>query len=363
MKKYITIIIILSFFVFPPALFPEIFSRNYSGENGHRVSRISIKTVNGKFYAYVVLLFNENPHFVNLIQKGTISLKEIGNEGFNIKAYKHYLTTIYEKKLHQEASEILKIFLDPHSYTDEQLRNKEISLTRRNVILKFFRDKSSSGMPITLDYCIFGEKKNIQIRHPLYENKDNIFYIKKFIYYDEFSTSNSTFYYDMIYINPDEVENDYIIAKSIINNRDIKSMFFVGSRINDDIRYCLKKSFQNTGSIRQKIWEMFVIHELTHKITNNQYDNYDQITGEELSLSSTIYTNPYLGLSVLYSYLNYNKVNPHHVAAMNYVTYISNYMGKKEIMQNPGLIKLISSEKLREITKSHFKDCLKKIGE
>ena len=52
----------------------DIFHSEFPSEYKYRYSGESIKTVNGKFYAYIVLLFNENPHFVNLIQKGTVSL-------------------------------------------------------------------------------------------------------------------------------------------------------------------------------------------------------------------------------------------------------------------------------------------------
>ena len=73
-------------------------------------------------------------------------------------------------------------------------------------------------------------------------------------------------------------------------------MFFVGSKVSEDIKHCLLMAFKDNSSIRSEIWKMFVIHELTHKMMNNQFNNYDQITGEEISLSSTIYSNPYLGL-------------------------------------------------------------------
>jgi hypothetical protein len=341
--------------------FPDVFHSEFPAEYKYRQSSASLKTVNGKFYAYIVLLFNDNTHFVNLIQKGTISLKEIGVEGFNVKAYRNYLATIQDKKLTDEAEIILRIYLEPDLFNNNQLHQIENILAKRNIILKFYREGSFRGASITLDYCIFGEKIRIDIRHPLFNINDDMFYIRPFIYYDEFSTSNSTFYHDMIYINPDEVNNDYIIARNIINGKDIRSMFFNGSKVTDDIKQCIITAFKNNSSIRNEIWRMFVVHELTHKIMNNHYNNYDQITGEEIALSSTIYSNLYLGLSIMYSYLNYGKMNPHRMAAMNYITYLSEISGRKEYVANPSLIKNMAADKIREYTKNHFYFCVNKL--
>ncbi len=356
----ISIFVILQVFV-PLRSRADTFHNEFPLEYKYRYSGVSIKTVNGKFYAYIVLLFNENPHFVNLIQKGTISLKEIGIEGFHVKAFRSYLTTIQDNKLIEECELILKLFLEPDHFNDTQLRQIENGLAKRNIILKFYREGIFKGAQITLDYCIYGEKIKIDIKHPLFENNDEMYYIKPYIYYDEFSTSNSTFYYDMVYINPDEVNNDYLIAKNIISGKDVKSMFFVGSKVSEDIKQCITMAFRNNSSIRSEIWKMFVIHELTHKIMNNQFNNYDQVTGEEISLSSTVYSNPYLGLSVMYSYLNYGKMNPHRMAAMNYITYLSEASGIKDLTNNPANVKNISVDRLKEYTRNHFHYCVAKL--
>ena len=340
----------------------EIYYNESAYEYKDRESGFSIKTVNGKFYAYIVLLFNENPHFVNLIQKDTISLKEIGVEGFQVKAYRNYLATIQDSKLLEDAQLILKIFLEPDQYNDQSLLQVENNLSKRNIILKFYREGHFKGARITFDYCIFGERVKIDIKHPLFESTDEMYYIKPFIYYDELSTSNSTFYYDMIYINPDEVNNDYHIAKNVIGGKDVKSMFFVGSKVTDDIRFCLNMAFkENSSSIRNEIWKMFVVHELTHKIMDNQFNNYDQILGETAALSSTIFSNPYLGLSVLYSYLNYDKFNPHRMAAMNYISFIADAEGSKDLINNPGNIKNLSVDKLKKYSKNHFNSTINKL--
>jgi len=347
--------------LYPQVVYADIFQNEYPVEYRYRYTGASIKTVNGKFYAYIVLLFNENPHFVNLIQKGTISMKEIGNEGFSIRAYRNYLSSLQEPKLKEEAELVLKIFLEPDGFNEGRLKQVENSLTKRNIVLKFYREGTYKGANLSLDYCIFGEKIKIDIEHPFLEKTDDMYYIKPYIYYDEFSTSNSTFYHDMIYINPDEVYNDYIIAKNIINGKDYKTMFFIGSKVTEDIKYCIIMAFKDKSLIREEIWRMFVIHELTHKYLNNQLNNFDQVTGEEVSLSSTIYSNPYLGLAIMYSYLNYGSLNPHRMAAMNYITFIADNSGNREFISNPGLVKNLSSDKLKELTKIHFFNCFNKM--
>ena len=322
---------------------------------------VNIKSINGKLYAYIVLLFNENPHFVNMIQKDSIPLKIMGNEGFHIKEYRNYLNSIRDKKLKNLANLLLTIYLEPRKYDAKELRSVEDILANRNIILKFSNDKTSWSDKISLDYCIFGKKQLVDVRHPFFEIKENIYNIRPFIYYDEFSTSNSTFYFDMIYINPAEVENDYIIAKKIINGENVSSMFFVGSQLTDDIKYCLSRAFRDKKNIKNEIWKMFIVHELTHKVLNNRYNNFDQVQGEELSLGSTMYANPLLGLSVLYSYLNYSAINPHRVAAMNYIRFIAKNTGNPEIIENPGLVKYLTYGEIQGLAKRHYVAIMKNL--
>ena len=278
----------------------------------------------------------------------------MGNEGFHIKEYKNYINTLRDKKLKSLANLLLTIYLEPRKFDIKSLHNIEDILTGRNIILKFSKDKTAWSDKISLDYCIFGKKQLVDVKHPFFEIKENIYNIQPFIYYDEFSTSNSTFYFDMIYINPVEVDNDYIIAKRIINGENVGSLFFVGSQITDDIKYCLSRAFRDKKNIKNEIWKMFIIHELTHKVLNNKYNNFDQVQGEELSLGSTVFYNPLLGLSILFSYLNYNAINPHRVAAMNYVRFISKNTGRVDIIENPGLIKFLPQGELQNLARKHF---------
>ncbi len=329
----------------------------------NEVDYANIRTPNGKLYAYTVLLFNENPHFVNVIQEHTIPLSFMQKEGFHVIAFKNYLNNLQDMGIYSIAELMLNVYLYPSKYDEKILFSLQDLLEKRNIILRFSRDRSSGAEHIILDYCIFGSRKPLSIAHPMFRTDDVIYNIVPFIYYDEFSTSNSTFYFDMIYINPEEVQNDYIIAKRVLSNENVDSMFFVGSRVTEDIKYCLLRSFSNASSIKGEIWKLFEIHELTHKILNNRYNYFDQIMGEELALSSTINSNVYLGLSVLYSYLDYNNTNPHRIAAMNYLRFFSSEVGKKNVVENPSIIKYYDPTEIQKISRQHFNSVVKGIKE
>ncbi|MCL1911838.1 MAG: hypothetical protein FWG13_06505 [Leptospirales bacterium] len=356
MKKYryfCSAFLILAAALWSGKVFPDILDEPW-GQGYRESENINIKNVNGKLYAYIVLLFNENPHFVNLIQKDSIPPKIIGNSGFHLSAYKSYLRSMLEPQIENIASAMLEIYLDPDHYTEAQLLYFEKLLTRYNIVLKFSKDTNIGGKRIILDYCIYGKKTEILVKHPFIDFPYKIYNIRPYIYYDEFSTTSSTFYYDMIYINMDEVRNDSIIAAHIMSGKNVDSLFFVGSRVTEDIKFCLKKAFNSKSNIRDEIWETFVIHELTHKMINNRYNYYDQVNGEELSLVSTIYARPFLGLSVMYSYLTYNSINPHRIAATNFVRFVAEKSGKKEIAVNPSLVKTLPESQIKQLARDYF---------
>ncbi len=325
-------------------------------------NHVSIKSVGGKFYAYIVLLFNENQHFINLIQEDSISVEMMQKDDFHIKEYKNYIHTINDKNIKKLAEAMYNIYLYPGKFNEKTLEKIQDQLAQLNIILRFSKVKNIGYERVVLDYCIFGRKEPLNISHPLFiDVKEKIFNIQPFIYYDEFSTSNSTFYFDMIYINPDEVNNDYLIAQNIINGNNIDHMFFVGARINDDIRYCIIRAFGKSRYIKQEIFHMFIIHEITHKILNNHYNYFDQVTGEELALISTMYLNPYLGLSVLFSYLDYSHINPHRIAAMNIIRFVANKTGKYGLIDDPSGIKNLSVNEIKHLIKDHFNDLMKNV--
>jgi hypothetical protein len=328
---------------------------------------LTIRNTNGKLYAYIVFLFMDNQHFVNMIQEGSIPNNVALTDDFKIKAYKNYLASIKTSPFSPIATSMLDIYTNFSHFTQKDIEDIERALENKNIVLKIipYENKTPhgkspakmqflSGRP-TLGYCIYGQKTPIKIKHPLFEFDEKIYNIQPFIYYDEFATSNSTFYFDMIYINPEEVQTDYIIARNVLQNRAIdKSLMFVGANINDDIKGCLRKSFPNPQTVRQEIWKMFVIHEMTHKILNNHYNFYDQVIGEEMALSSTIYTNPNLGLAVMYSYLDYNAMNPHRIAALNYLRFVAQETSNKKIADDPSLVRHLSDQEIQRLTKLHF---------
>jgi len=336
---------------------------NFNGTNIYVNSAFSLKNVNGKFYAYIVLLFNENPHFINLIQKDTVPLKEMSRNGFQLRFYKNYLMRLNDSELKKTAAKILQIYLDSNKFSPQQLHKLEQKLLKKNIILQFTKNSNLGENKIVLNYCIYGKLTFVKQKHPFLKNDKKIFNIQPFIYYDEFSTSNSTFYYDMIYINKEEVLNDYIIVKKIISNQPVGNLFFVGSKVSSEIKECIQKAFPANSSknIKKEIWNMFVIHELTHKIINNKFNYFKQANGEALSLTSTIYCKPFLGLSVLFSYLAYNQINPHRIAANNFIKYIALKTKDKKLIQNPKLLLKKSSQFLKIASKEYFYQILKKL--
>lgn len=334
------------------------FDVSYSSE---RPNLMNIRTTNGKLYAYIVLLFNENPHFVNLIQSDSIPIRLMQNPGFNVVQFEAYVRSLRDASVKNLAQHVLKVYREPEKISDSEQEQLTQRLENRNIILRFSKTKDGGELKFVLDYCIFGKRKPVTINHPLFNVKEKIFNIQPLIYYDEFSTSNSTFYFDMIYINPDEVYNDYIIAKRVMDNKSTDNMFFVGAHVTEDIRYCLKRAFSAKNTIFDEIWKMFEVHELTHKILHNHYHFYDQVTGEELALSSTIYSDVYLGLAILYSYLDYNTINPHRIAAANFIKFLSLYTANSEYVEKPSLIKYLPADDIKKIARVHFETSIKNI--
>ncbi len=355
-KSYSTIIFLL---LAGSSLIAEIGPPDDHTGGHHRSNVVNIRNIRGELYAYIVLLFNENPHFVNLIRENSIPLQTMQKEGFHVIEYRNYLAGVQDQGIKTLAHKMFDVYLFPEKYSESKLRALESQLEHYNVILRFASDGNPVSPKINLEYCIFGRKKLVNISHPLFEVREKIYNIQPFIYYDELSTSNSTFYFDMIYINPEEVENDYLIAKNVLQGKSVKSMFFVGSPVSDDIKYCLIKAFPAGVSIKNEIWRMFEIHELTHKILNNKYNSHDQVTGEELALLSTMHYNPYLGLSVMYSYLDYNVSNPHRSAAVNVVHHIAKETKKQNFVDNPSLIKYLPGDDIAGLAKERFSSILK----
>jgi hypothetical protein len=328
----------------------------------------TIKNVNGKLYAYIVFLFMDNQHFINQIQEGTIPNNVIPTDDFKLRVYTNYLQSVKGTSVYQIAAMMLDLYSNPSHFSQKDIEEIEHSLESKNIVLKIVLNESKpSGMKNqpkislttaerpTLGYCIYGRKTLIKIKHPLFETNEKIYNIQPFIYYDEFSTSNSTFYFDMIYINPEEVDTDYLIARNVLQNRPIeRSLMFVGANVNENIRASLKLSFKNPQSAKQEIWRMFAVHEITHKILNNHYGFYDQVIGEEMALSSSVYANPRLGLAVMFSYLDYTAMNPHRIAALNYIRFLSHESGNKKIVEDPSQIRMLSDQEILRLTKLHF---------
>jgi hypothetical protein len=64
---------------------------------------------------------------------------------------------------------------------------------------------------------------------------------------------------------------------------------------------------------------------------------------------------------VLYSYLNYSNDNPHRLAALNFVAFAADTLENKELLDNPGLLRNLSHDKLRDLARSHFLSGIKRL--
>ena len=113
-------------------------------EYSYSQSFINIRTPNGKLYAYVVLLFNENPHFVNMIQEHSIPVEKMQKDGFHIAEYRNYLKNLREPATYRIAEQLLAASLQPRKYTDKILDSLRDALEKRNIILRFSRDRKGS---------------------------------------------------------------------------------------------------------------------------------------------------------------------------------------------------------------------------
>lgn len=321
----------------------------------------NIRSYKGKLYAYIVFLFMDNPHFINQIQEGTFSGSETITEEKKLSLYGSYLTSIKNSPHYHAAEKMRDVYSDFSRFSPKDIQEIEKDLEERGVLLKIGApqqvspaDIDSKSRPL-LEYCIFGERVPAVLKHPFFNYNERLFFIQPYIFYDEFSTSNSTFYNDMVYINHDEVENDFQIATSILRNKKTdRSLFFVGAPITNDIRESLKSAFKGITDVKKEIWRVFAIHEMTHKILNMRYKNFEQVRGEEMSLSSTIYENPRLGLAIMYSYFEYQTLNPHRIAAGNYLSFIASELGNSRYADDHSFIRSLPDDEIRRLTKKHF---------
>ncbi len=149
-----------------------------SAQEGFAVpgSLINIRNTNGKFYAFVMLLFYENPHFVNMIQEDSIPVKMMQTAGFHVRLYSAYVQSLKDPALKNEAEQIFNLYLYPEKHGEPELRTLERQLEGRNIIARFSFQRGRSRDRLFMDYCIFGRKNAIDVQHPLFEIKEKIQY-------------------------------------------------------------------------------------------------------------------------------------------------------------------------------------------
>ena len=292
---------------------------------------------------------------MNLIQPNSVSHNQVQNENSKIEAYSNYIKTIRESSLRTDASSLLDLYRNPFAYNSNSLDDISRKLEKRNIVTHFSFDEIEKNR-LNLDYCIFGRKKILTVSHPLFNYKETVYNIVPLISYPEILVSNSMTYDDIVYVSREEIENDAGIARRVLSGKNVNNLLFNGARVNSEMRFCLQKAFRGKeNDILTETTRLFEIHELTHKILYNKYKLQDPVTQEEFALSSTIYDNPLLGLAVMYSYLDYDNLTQHKLAALNYIRYIANNSGKSFLMEKPEkFAKEFTPDEIRLLTKSHF---------
>lgn len=307
-----------------------------------------LSTPDGRLYAYTVLLFNNNPHFLNVLDN---KLYASTDENQYAELFEKYIRTLPkdERKIPEN---MLLLFKNPSALQEEDINKLEDDMEKHSVIAKFIEEENGE---YTLDYCIFGSKELVTIEHPFLLSTHKIYCIQPFILYDEFYSSNSTFYHDLIYIDANEVKNDAMISREILKNSPIQDSYYVGAKVNEDIRVSIKRAFPSGGDVEADIRRIFIIHEMTHKVINNRFNYYNRIVEEELAIASTMYANPFLGLSVVYSYLNYNYVHsPHRIAALKFLRFAAEDTEDSAFLYNPSKMRTLSADQLRLIAYRYF---------
>jgi len=137
--------------------YSTIYSSINAEDYNYEIGTGAIKNINGKLYAYIVLLFNENPHFVNLIENESIPIKIMSVEGYHIKEFKKYLEIVKDSKLKETADKMLGIYVEPTKFSNSELLEIENKLLKWNIILRFTRKININSSIMTLDYCIYGK--------------------------------------------------------------------------------------------------------------------------------------------------------------------------------------------------------------
>jgi hypothetical protein len=56
----------------------------------------------------------------------------------------------------------------------------------------------------------------------------------------------------------------------------------------------------------------------------------------------------------MYAYLNYNFINPHRIAVIQFLKFVATKVDNKEILDNPSLLKNFSEAEIKEISKEYF---------
>ena len=307
---------------------------------------------NFKLYAHMMLLYNENVHFVNKIETEKISANELfEDEAVNHSRYIKYMNSIKDAKLKSLADKLLHIYKNINDNNAENLTTVEKSLEKENILTKFVIENGSNR--VSVDYIFYGKREKLTVKSPFFKDSDDCYNIIPFIRYDEFSTTNTTFHKNHIFIKNDEMIYDYKTLMDILSGKNSISTF-LGVPIDNNIKKAVSKAYSEKNCTFKDIRRLTEILLITMKLGTDKL----QITKTELNracgISAVINDSPYEGLIILFAYLQYNKKTEYSIAAKNFIKFASEKTGNMSISDDPSLLITLEKNELKSIANEYF---------
>ncbi len=309
-----------------------------------------------KLYSYIVLLYYENVHFVNKIEKEKITVNELfQNETVNHTRYISYMNSLGDKRIKSLAQEMFDYYKDRNSFTAEKLDVLEKSLENENILVKFNVNNRSEHY---IDYLLFGKLEKLSVKSPLFKDVEDYYNIIPYLPYDDLRTSSTTFYPNLIHINMNEMYYDHKIFLDILSGKNSIPLY-LGVPIDDNIRSAVKKAYPDKKCTVSDVRILMENMILTMQIAREKLKIKEPPVTRGFGLSSVIYDSPYEGLILLYAYLQYDKKTEYSKAANNFIKFTSDKTGNDSIKKDPSLLCSMTKDDLAKIAHEYYLYLLK----
>lgn len=299
-----------------------------------------------KLYAYMILLFNENPHYVKQFENVPITSADLNDEVFNQTRYIKYMNTVSDKKIKSLAEELLNVYKNINSYSSENLSAIEAALEKENILAKFTSKKEMSSS--CFDYIIYGRREKLTGKSLLFNDESDYYNIIPLYKYDDLSSSCVTFYDHCIYIKSEEIMYDQITFLDILSGKN-SIQGYLGVPLNDNIRRAVRKAYAEKkctlNSVRKSAESLL----LGMQIAKDKLKIDKPELVRAFGISSVIYDSPYEGLIPLFAYLQYHKKTEYNIAGKSFLKFASDKTGDKSIPDYPSVLCSMTKEELKSI--------------